>query len=64
MPSAPLAVSSTRWDRSFYANGSASVLVVTMIDGAVYRLSYPPAFGDPDPYEIEKAIQAAVAERY
>lgn len=60
----PLAVSSTRWDRTFYANGRSSSFIVTMVDGTVYRLAYPSAFGDPDPYEVEKAIQAAIAERY
>lgn len=57
----PHAIASTRWERRHYANGSESSFIVTMMDGTAYRLAYPPAFGNPDPYVIEKAIQAALA---
>lgn len=57
----PAFVATLEWDHRQYMNGSDSVLVITMHDGAQHRVKHQPWYLDgPDGYAIEKAILAAL----
>lgn len=53
-------VASVEWDRRWYANGSASWLIITMNSGKQYRLENGRGYyGGADCYAIEKEITGA-----
>lgn len=56
----PMQVSLLEWDRSFYANGSESALVITLADGTRRRIKHEPQWGS-DAFQVERAIVAARA---
>lgn len=57
----PRDVAAMSWDRRHYAMGaSRSILVIRLNAGDTIRLEHQPGTWAPDPYEVERQIQAAL----